>query len=343
MATQLFNKAQREAIEAELEDIRSRKLGRDEIKGTVSLNFSTLFLGFMLFAFFSVLASVFFFNLNLSSIVYNLVGLAIQEDYALILNLGITGVAIIAIWMYFWSGVYKVPIAYQAVPLFLGTRIKYFILEEGYCWLPTFLMNMKGMDTHERRTDVNISNVVSSEGVRVLFDVTLVWNVLNPYRILSIDEDLMKKGICDVVDRALNREGEKWTAEQLVQGALMLGLDEKIEEATTLKAKEWGIKVSGAMITRKTTLNEKVITAWERETIEEAEKKAEEIEREHFVKSIDEISDNGKRMTHEMAAALFQTERGKTTPIRKIIVDGNQDHPLISAAALISDGMKKSD
>jgi len=250
-------------------------------------------------------------------------------------------IAVLATYYFGYLGLNKLEIGFNGVPLFLGERIEKVTLGEGWVWvLPYPFMSIESIDVRERTLDVLEAIVISSNQVRMRIDTRLMWRVCNPYASLSIGEGVIEDGQHDLVVNTLREKAYQHTDGELM-GELETTLGQLIKEAADNNSDRWGIKTVQVFVIKIVPADEKISEAWELRSLEEREKAAEEVELAHVAKRIDSMSNEGKRMSSEIATAVVMEERGKKSPIRKLIIEGDGQNSLIKAAAVVNDGMSQ--
>jgi len=258
------------------------------------------------------------------------------------LNWAFTAAITIVVFYYIgYKGFRKIDVGFNGVPEIFGRRVESILLDEGWVWLlPYPFMGVGAIDVRERTIDVLQAVVISKNKVRMSIDTRLMWKIFNPYASLSIGEGVIEDGQVDLVINTLREKAKDHTDGELM--ALEKELGNAIKEAADENSDRWGIHTIQVMVTKIVPADEKVAEAWEKRSIEEREADAEVVERNHIITSIDAIStkdDGSERMSPEVASAVFATERGKESPIRKIIIEGDERNPLVRASGVVNDGL----
>lgn len=263
--------------------------------------------------------------------------IAYTSAYLLGLNLWLTASVVLGVLYYVgYRRFRKLETGFNGIPEFLRNRVRWFTFPEGWVWVPS-LMSVVSVDMRERTADIKEAIVISKNNVRMQIDTRLMWQIIDPYQTLDIGEDVVKDGLRDLVVNTLREEARKHTDKDLMTKEINLGA--KINKAADANSDRWGIKTVQVLVPKVVPAADNVIEAWERESIEERQAKSEAIENEHFIERVERMSDGGNKMPYEIAAAFFQTERGKQSPVRKLIIEGDKGNPIVKAGAAVNDGL----
>lgn len=241
-----------------------------------------------------------------------------------------------------WQGFKNVPIGFNGVPGLFGQRLKLFTLPEGWIWLLPF-MTLETIDVRERTKDIREFVVISKNNIRMRVESQILWKVVHPYRTLSIGEDVIgnaeegnvEAAIKALVIRMIRMQVLTYTDKELMTGKMDIEGDATL--TTNNISKRWGVWVVQILVIKIVPVNEKVMSAWEEEGVEQRQKITDKIDREALIASIEEISNNGNNMSPEMAAMVELARRGKEMPTKKIVIDDQSTRgidPLLKAAVV---------
>ena len=98
--------------------------------------------------------------------------------------------------------------------------------------------------------------------------------------------------------------------------------------------RDWGIEFKGFIIRKILPSNAATVEAFEKQSREEQERKGEEVERDHLIRSVNRMAAEMKMSTKE-AAEIFQTERSKISKeVIQINSGGSEVSPIERAAIL---------
>lgn len=231
-----------------------------------------------------------------------------------------------------YNGLRKVEIKHSGVILLLEKRIgEKVILDEGWGWIIPWVMNITSVDMREQSMNVPETVVVSKNKIRMTIDTEQLWEIVNPHKSLSVSEDIIR-GLKTVTINTLREEATKYTDEELMDVKESLG--DAVYKAADSITDRWGVNLKQVLISKIVPTNPKVMEAWEMETIEEREAVAEKKQNLSLAENIELLSGNGEKMSREVAAAIHMEERGKKSPIQKIIVAGDDGNPIVKAAGM---------
>ncbi|MEK7139860.1 MAG: SPFH domain-containing protein [Patescibacteria group bacterium] len=226
----------------------------------------------------------------------------------------------------------RLDVAHNGVLLFLGKRIEKILFEEGLHWIPPFICEMEEVSVKEYTTDVPETKFVSKNKVEMNGDSSIQWKVINPFSVLSLGtedktgESVVEDGLKLLLHHFLRLDGKLFTDEELmddtgnIAGRIMAMLNATGPDGTI--EDRWGIHILNVLVSNVIPADPKVLDAYERERIEEQEKKAETKESDFFISRVKQISSD-TTMSPELAAAFFSTERGKASPYQRIEVTGS--------------------
>ncbi|MBI4160128.1 SPFH domain-containing protein [Candidatus Wolfebacteria bacterium] len=205
------------------------------------------------------------------------------------------------------AGLINIPVGFRGVPLLVGGRLKGVILGEGWNWFPPRpFMAAEAIDIRERSTGVEKFTVLSQNMVRLAVDATVQWRVINPFQSLSVGEEVIDKGMLQLVRQVLRtavftiRDEDALAAHEALKDALSAAAD--------TRAQHWGVDVVNVFI-GSILPDQTVLEDYERVRREERQRDAERIELDHVRERLRELIALG--YTPERAQEIVQTERGK--------------------------------
>ena len=217
-------------------------------------------------------------------------------------------VGLLTFTLIFLGGLSRVSIAHKGVVIFIGTRLRSLFLSEGWNWTFPILTSVQEIDVREQSTIVISFTAISQNGVRVTIDASIQWAIENPYLALSVTENVINKGMPELVRQALRISISAITAD-----IALTDVQEKIKTALSnninLEAGKWGLKIKTVLISN-VALPEIVIADYERTAREEQQRAAERIESQHVREQIKLFMEE-LGMTQDEARRTFQIERGK--------------------------------
>ncbi|MEK9148294.1 MAG: SPFH domain-containing protein, partial [Patescibacteria group bacterium] len=239
------------------------------------------------------------------------------------------GIAIVAFSYFGVGGLIQIDIANKGVPLLLAGRLgrlvterivrpdgtleqlevheALFTLNEGWSWLlPRPLMAAEEIDVRERTSKIEKFVVFAKNGVRISVDATIQWKITNPYQSLSVGEEVIQRGMIELIRQVVRAEIIQKTDEKAVQA--QVELRDELTKAADAKARDWGVDITNVLVAQ-ILPSEEVIQDYERVRREERQRDAEIIELEHVRSRIEEVSRMGFSL--ERAQEIVQTERGK--------------------------------
>ena len=127
-------------------------------------------------------------------------------------------VGLLTFTLIFLGGLSRVSIAHKGVVIFIGTRLRSLFLSEGWNWTFPILTSVQEIDVREQSTIVNSFTAISQNGVRVTIDASIQWAIENPYLALSVTENVINKGMPELVRQALRISISAITADIAVSG-----------------------------------------------------------------------------------------------------------------------------
>ena len=259
----------------------------------------------------------------------------------------ITVIIVISFYFVGYLGFRKLEIGFSGVPVIFGQRIRNITLSEGWVWLISFIMEIKSIDVREQTKDIRETIVTSKDNAQVRVNMRAYFQIIDPYQSLSVEDEMhendetedatIEDGLQAIIISELRRIANENTVSELIHLDEEIGRE--IKEQLKKLTSRWGIKIIDVAVLKIVAENEDMTRALEKKAREEHEKAGERVEVDHFIQSVDKISDNNKRMSPEIAAAFFATERGKESPVRKVMVEGDENNPLVKAAGLANDGL----
>lgn len=262
-------------------------------------------------------------------------------DFASFLVYTVVGFAI-ASWITLMGG-RGIDIAHRGVLSFLGKRVGGILFHEGAHWVPPFVCSLVEVSVKEYTTDIPATKFVSKNKVEMHADASIQWRIVDPFLVLNLGgedksgEGVIEDGLKLLILHFLRSDGKNLTDEELMEDKEdgdgrniakrifeMLkppsGSPPSIEDEANIEDR-WGIVILNVLVSNLLPVDEKILDAYEKSRIEEQEKVAERTESDFFIERVNTISEKAK-ITPELAAAFFSTERGKDTPYRKFDVTG---------------------
>jgi len=244
------------------------------------------------------------------------------------------------------GGLRRIKVAHKGVLLLVGKRLKSLLFLEGWHWIPPLITAIEEVDIRKLVKDIPKTIAVSKDQSRITVDVTIEYQIVNPYDYLSIGEGVIEKGLTGLTEQVLRLVAikknldEALGMQQELNGVLWgvlspgkessdkakqeYGISDEIDKAT----KGWGIDVINVFVAE-VQPPEKVMEELERFRKEKAQRRAEEIETAHTINMLNklqgeelEIKEKGVKgvkvklktpLASEAAVLLFQTERAKVT------------------------------
>ena len=238
------------------------------------------------------------------------------------------------------GGLTKIEIAHRGVPIFLGKRLKLFILDEGWSWiLPRPLMDTEIIDVREHSLPLQGGSsftFLSVNNVRLSTTATVQWRITHPYKLLSVGENTVSSGLHDAAIDALREQAVEQGVDDFVFVRSKEDLSERVAQAMKKLANRFGIEIVDVFVKEILPTNPRVLEAYEKLRIETEERAAERVERDLIIESIKKIAEETGVPASE-AAIIFANERGKMKR-QQLVIQSDHKSPLILGGNLLGDG-----
>jgi len=231
-----------------------------------------------------------------------------------------------------------VPIGHVGVPLLLGRRQRGFIFQEGHHFLIEFgfgqyqamVLTFEPINMQTQTQSISLGedgNLVSKNRVRMLMEVIIFYNISDCFRYLEIsagEPHKINKMIESVARSLLRKISELLSDDDIISADEVLGQGLKKEFPALVN--DWGVNISNVLVTSSIQKNEKVVSAYEREIIEERERRTEKINAETVLDIIHMIAKKAD-VSVETAELILATQQGKVE--RKHITTNSGQKPII--------------
>jgi regulator of protease activity HflC (stomatin/prohibitin superfamily) len=289
------------------------------------------------------------FNSLLILVLIPIMGMIFKDSSPWVVIIATTVLEILLVW---YPGYLYTPIGWRSVITFAGGRVKplfyitsedrkdgfYWVLDEGWLWLPPWVMGGEGVNVKERTMVVNDVEVPSKDSIRMLPDTTLQYKIVDPHLLLQIGLSAVEKGLHDLVSDTVRQLAHQNSAAVLYRFE-KVDFNKPVSDACDREGAltRWGIDVVSVLLKKILPLENKVSEAFELETVEQRQKPGEKVERAFNIESIEAYKKTG--LSPDAAAAMHAGERGKNVKIsvRRIEVDSTD--PMTQAAAVVNDGL----
>jgi len=189
-------------------------------------------------------------------------------------------VLLVAIAWLFITGVTKVDVGFQGVPLFLGARIGKQvitevegekipqasgpILREGYHWALPYFMSVKSIDTRLQVEEIDELNVYAKDNISVVLDTSVTYRINNPHQSLNVGgEGEIKQGLNELMEAAIRDVVKKNESTELTRNSEhRRTLKEQLLKSVRDVEKKFGIDIIDAFV-GEVSLPEKIRKALE--------------------------------------------------------------------------------
>lgn len=222
------------------------------------------------------------------------------------------GLSLLVVALVGLDGLRQIPVAYRGVPLYFGRRIDSFVFDEGYQWVGPLpgIFSYATVSIQEQTTKIDKLQVLTKDNVKVNFTGTLIWRVAVPYQYLQVTDKIISDGLNDLFDEVIRHETRGKSLDDVSGAEFGKDMRNAIFSRAEDLSESWGVDIVRIIIPEALP-DPEVIKDLELVRREEAQKKGQVVELEHFRDRVKELKEMGFSLAE--AQEIVQLAIGRIT------------------------------
>ena len=215
----------------------------------------------------------------------------------------------IALWA--WSGLKKMPVGWRGLLLFLGNRQEK-EFKEGWRWAP-FPFGIKATDCRQLVIKLDPVEAITKDNVMVTIEGSIVRAISNLYAYFGVEETGLKQGLDDIWDEIIRAEVRKLDLDKVLgmQGDIAHNAHVALRNHANV---HWGINVLRVVVASIKPVDEKVDEDLALLKREELQRQGQALELKHFAEQVTALmkeAPDGPGLTREQAIEQVQLALGQ--------------------------------